>query len=118
MIIFKHGRKLGGKTCQLLWQYGLASLVPILLNMFFNIIVFAEDYRSGNAMKFELLFVPLSFYPQWKTLKFLGMYLYDKNEAQLNMAKTQFDSRISGLEPFLEAAFQVSKRGMFPLVAV
>ena len=106
---FKHGRKLGGKTCQLLWQYGLASVVSILLNMFFNIFVFAKDYRSGSAMKFELLFVPLSFYPQWKTLKFLAMYLYDRNEDKLNIAKTQFDSGIGALEPFLEAAFQVSK---------
>ena len=35
--IYNYGIKYGGKTCQLLWRYGLASLVPILFNLIFNI---------------------------------------------------------------------------------
>lgn len=104
---FKHGIKLGGKTCELLWKYGIASLVPILINMIFNVLVFLDDIETGKTSKFEFIFVIALFYPQWKTLRFLTEYLYHKNEAKLNEEKEKFDNHVGSLEPFLESAFQV-----------
>ena len=105
---YKHGIKLGGKTCELLWKYGLASLVPILINMTFNVLVFLEDIKVGKTSRIEFIFVLALFYPQWKTIRFLAEYVYRRNEDQLNEAKQKFDNQVGALEPFLESAFQVS----------
>ena len=105
---YSYGKKLGGKTCHLLWQYGLASLVPILLNLIFNMIVFIEDVKSGKAYMLELITVLPCFYPQWKTIRFLVEYCFHRNEEQLYEAKDKFDQRLGSLESFLESAAQVS----------
>ena len=103
------GRKFGGQVCDLVWKFGLTSIVPITVNMIFNLLVFLDDLNGGYAFKAEILFVLVSFYPQWRTLRFLGEYLYNRNEDQLNRAKEKYDVQVSSLEPFLEAAFQVRK---------
>ena len=106
--IYNYGIKYGGKTCQHLWWYGLATLVPILFNLTFNMLVFLEDIKLGNASKKDIVFVLAMSYPQWKTVKFLFEYIHHKNEARQDKAKKDFDDRVGLLEPFLEAAFQVS----------
>ena len=101
------GIKFGGKTCQLLWRYGLFILVPIFLNMAFNIFVFFDDLRNGKVTSVEIVFVPLLFYPQWKTLRMLGAFINDRNEDKLNEALVKFSSEVGLLEAFLESAIQV-----------
>ena len=105
---FMSGVKLGGQVCSLLVSLGLASLVPIVTNILFNMFVFIEDVKSGNAKEIELIFVVLACYPQTKCLKFLFQFLMHQDEKKLNIDKNNFDSGIGSLEPFLESAFQVS----------
>ena len=105
---FSFGLKLGGEICKILQIYGLASLVPIVTNILFNMFVFIEDVKSGNAKEIELIFVVLACYPQTKCLKFLFQFLMHQDEKKLNIDKNNFDSGIGSLEPFLESAFQVS----------
>ena len=105
---FSFGEKLGGEICKILQIYGLASLVPIITNIVFNMFVFIEDLKSGNAKKIELIFVLSACYPQTKCLKFLFQYLMHQDEKKLDIDKNSFDSGIGSFEPFLESAFQVS----------
>ena len=105
---FSAGVKLGGQICSLLVSLGLASLVPIVTNIVFNIFVFIEDLKSGDAKEIELIFVLLACYPQTKCLKFLFHYLVHRDEEKLNIDKNKFDSELGSLETFLESAFQVS----------
>ena len=105
---FSEGVKYGGQICSLLVSLGLASLVPIVTNIVFNIFVFIEDLKSGDAKEVELIFVLLACYPQTKCLKFLFQYLMHQDEKKLDIDKNKFDSGIGSLEPFLESAFQVS----------
>ena len=106
--ILKAGMKLGGKTCQILWQYGFASLVPILINLSFIAIVYSEDLKLGNATKMEAIFVLLLLYPQMKCLKFLLQFFFHRDEKKLNGDKDEYDDRLGSLEPFLESAIQAS----------
>ena len=103
------GVKVGGQTCQLLWKYGLVMLVPIFLNMAFNCLVFFEDLSNSKVTMVEVVFVPLLFYPQWKTIRLLATFIYDRNEEKLNENKDKFDREVGVLEPFLESAIQVSQ---------
>ena len=104
---FSHGKKVGGETCFLLWNYGVASLIPTALNWIFHIFIFVEDLKSGSASKFEFLFLTLLFYPQWKTIRFLTEYCFDKDETQLKDAQRSFCEQFGYVEPFLESGFQV-----------
>ena len=97
----------GGKVCSYLWSLGIATLVPISINIFFNLLVYLEDLLLGSATKLELLFVPLACYPQVKCIKFLFRYLLYKDENRLEEDKKSYEDRLGSLEPFLEAAFQV-----------
>ena len=106
--LFVLGTKVGGQTCQLLWKYGLVLLVPIFLNMIFSIFVFFEDLNNGKATMIEIVFIPLMCYPQWKTLRILGTFIYNRNKDKLDEAINKFDSEVAPLEPFLESAMQVS----------
>ena len=105
---FDFGVKLGGEVCQLLRIYGLASLVPIFLNIIFNMFVFLEDLKLGQSTKIEVVFVLLALYPQIKCLKFLFQYLIHKDEEKLNEDKEKHDVCLGSLEPFLESSLQVS----------
>ena len=102
------GIKVGGKTCQILWQYGFASLVPILINLSFIALVYMEDLKMGNATKVEAIFVFMLLYPQIKCLKFLRQFFVHKDEKKLNGDKDEYDDRVGSLEPFLESAIQAS----------
>ena len=105
---YDYGVKVGGQTCQLLWKYGLVMLVPIFLNMAFNSLVFFEDLSNGKVTMVEIVFVPLLFYPQWKTIRLLVTFIYDRNEDKLCETRDKLDREVGVLEPFLESAIQVS----------
>ena len=72
---FSYGVKFGGQLCQPLQIYGFASLVPIFLNIIFNMFLFLEDLKLGQSMKIEVIFVLLAIYPQIKCLQFLFQFL-------------------------------------------
>ena len=105
--LFHNGIKLGGESCLHLWIYGVACLIPTALNAIFHMFIFVEDLKSGSASKYEILFVILSFYPQWKTIRFLTEYCIDKDETHLKAAQCSFNEQFGHVEPFLESAFQV-----------
>ena len=105
---FFHGKKLGGETCYLLWNYGVVNVVPTALNLIFHMFIFFEDLKSGTAKLFEFVFVILFFYPQWKTIRFLTEYCFHKNETQLREDNNKYGMQFGQVEPFLESAFQVS----------
>ena len=104
-----HGKKLGGETCYLLWDYGVANVVPTALNLIFHMFIFVEDLKSGTAKLFEIVFVILFFYPQWRTIRFLAEYFFHKDETQLLEDKEKYSTTFGHVEPFLESAFQVSR---------
>ena len=110
---FMHGKRYGGEICSLLWNYGVACLIPIALNLIFHMFIFVEDLKSGSAWKFEFLFVILLFYPQWKTIRFLTKYCFDKDETRLKDAQCSFNEQFGHVEPFLESAFQVRQYSIF-----
>ena len=64
--------------------------------------------KLDQASKYEILFVFIQFYPQWKTLRFLFSFIRNGSESLLNEAKDRFDKEIGSLEPFIESAFQVN----------
>ena len=105
---FIFGTKAGGKTCQNLIYYGLASLVPILLNLTFHLFVYLDDLKLEKTSIWEIVFILIQFYPQWKTIKFLVKFIKDRDEEHLNKEMDDIDLRIGLIEPFIESAFQVS----------
>ena len=105
---YYYGQKIGGKICQLLIIYGMASIIPIIICIIFHLLLYLEDVKSKEASKLEIIFVFFQFYPQWKTIRFLFDYLRDRNEDKLNDAKDSFDKNVGSLEPFMESAIQVS----------
>ena len=106
---FIGGIKYGGPICFLLRTYGWFILVPILINTSFTLVVFKNDLETGKANKFEIIPLLLLCYPQYKTLKFLLMYVFcHRDEAVLNRDKEEHDRDLSSLEPFLESCLQVS----------
>ena len=106
--ILKDGNKVGGKTCQILWQYGFASLAPILIHLSFITLVYLEDLKQENATKIEAIFVLMLIYPQTKCLKFLLQFFFHRDEEKLNRAKNEYDDRLGTTEPFMESAIQAS----------
>ena len=105
---FNLGIKSGGKTCQNLWLYGISSLVPILLNLTFHLFVYLDDLKLEKTSIWEIVFILIQFYPQWKTIKFLVKFIKDRDEEHLNKEMDDIDLRIGLIEPFIESAFQVS----------
>ena len=106
---FRGGIKYGGPICSSLSTYGWFLLVPILLNALFNLFVFKNDLGTGKANKFEIIPILLLCYPQYKTFKFLWMYIFcHRDEAVLNRDKEEHDRDVAPLEPFLESCLQVS----------
>ena len=106
---FMHGKlKVGGKTCKLLRMNGWTLLIPILINSFFNIVIFFNDVKNEKATAYEVIPLLFLFYPQWKTLKILWNYVFKhRNQAKLDMDINEVDRDVGSLEPFLEAPFQV-----------
>lgn len=104
------GVKVGGVNCRLLQIYGTCILLPILLNLTFNIILFINDIRDKKANIFEVIPLVFLVYPQYKTLKFLSRYLFvHRNENVLHQETVENNRTVAPLEPFLESALQVRK---------
>ena len=105
---FQRGVKIGGKSCSLLRIYGATIIIPILLNFLFNVVLFKNDLRVGKANKWEVIPLVLLCYPQYKTVKFLGMFFFShRDEEILNRDKEENDRVVAPLEPFLESSLQV-----------
>ena len=102
------GVKVGGVTCRLLQIYGTCILIPILLNLIFNIVLYINDFQHKKANIFETIPLVLLVYPQYKTIKFLSQYLFvHRDENVLNQEKEENDRTVAPLEPFLESCLQV-----------
>ena len=100
--------KVGGLTCHLLQIYGASISIPLLLNLFFNIIIFVHDFEKKGVNIFEIIPLILLIYPQYKTMKFLAKYLFiHRNEDLLNKDKEVHNRDVASLEPFLESCLQV-----------
>ena len=52
--------------------------------------------------------VLLLFYPQWRSIKMLINYIYHQDENKLQTDKQTYEREVETLEPYLEAALQVS----------
>ena len=104
------GRKVGGFTCHLLQIYGWSILIPFILNLSFNIVLFIDDFQDGKAKQFEIIMIIFAFYTQYKTLKFLMHYLFiHHDEDVLRQDKDAHDKNVANREPFLESCFQVRR---------
>ena len=105
---YMNGVKVGGVTCHLLKIYGSSIIIPILLNLFFNVVWYVKDVREKKANLVEVIPLVLLFYPQYKTLKYLAQYLFvHRDENRLNKDKEDNDRSIAHLEPFVESSIQV-----------
>ena len=66
------------------------------------------DLKSGVSTKYEVPFLILLFYPQWRTFKILVNYFFHKNEEELTDQLDENDKQLSFIEPFCESGLQVS----------
>lgn len=107
---FISGVKVGGVTCKILHIYGASILLPMLLNLSFNIVVFINDFRKQKANLFEMITLFFLIYPQYKTIKLLAQYLFIHREDTLLNKQKEINDRMMGtMEPFLESSFQVEQ---------
>ena len=99
--------RVGGRNCHLLRVYALTMVIPILINLLFSGVIFYNDWRSGLSSKYEVPFLLLLLYPQWRTLKILMRYLIHKEEEELANQLDENDKEVSFIEPFCESGLQV-----------
>ena len=99
--------RIGGKICGLLTLYGWSILVPILLNMAFQISTFHRDFKDKKVSGFEFLSVIILCYPQWRCIKTLVNFFYHKDETKLQTEKRTYERDLETLEAFTEAGIQV-----------
>ena len=105
---YTQGIKVGGVTCRLLRIFGNSILIPIFLNLTFNMVMFVNDFRDQKANIFEVIPLVLLFYPQYKTMKFLTRFLFiHRDENLLKQERKENDCTVATLEPFLESCLQV-----------
>ena len=103
------GVKVGGLLCRLLRIYGTSILIPIFLNLLFNVVLFFNDYKEKKSNIVEVLPLLCLVYPQYKTMKFLAQYLFiHRNEEILKKEKEENNRDVASLEPFLESCLQVN----------
>ena len=82
--------------------------VPILINLLFSSVIFYIDLKSRVSTKYEVPFLVFLFYPQWRTLKILVKYFFDRNEEELTNQLDENEKQVSFIEPFCESGLQVS----------
>ena len=112
------GLKVGGLTCRLLQIYGTSIMIPILLNLAFNTVLFVNDLKNQKANVLEVVPLIFLFYPQYKTLKFLAQYLFiHSDEKILTQDKEENDRTVAPLEPFLESCLQVKPKLIFKIAS-
>ena len=103
-----NGIRSGGKNCRLLRIYSWSMAIPILINLLFSAVIFFIDLKSGITTKYEIPFLILLLYPQWRTLKILVRYLSHKNVEELINQLDENEKQVSFIEPFCESGLQVS----------
>ena len=114
---FMFAIRVGGKNCKMLELYGWAMAIPLILSLLFNIFGFYNDMKNGDATKYDILPLIFLFYPQWRSLKILGKFIfYHRDEGQLNSDMNKFDKQLGSLEPFLESAIQVIMLQIFSIL--
>ena len=99
--------RVGGRNCHLLRVYAWTMFIPILINLLFSGVIFYNDWRSGFSSKYEVPFLLLLLYPQWRTLKILMRYFTHKEEKELANQLDENDKEVSFIEPFCESGMQV-----------
>ena len=101
-------QRVGGKTCQLLRIYAWTMFIPILINFLLSGVIFYLDVKSGDSSMFEIPFLLLLLYPQWRTLKILIRYFTHSDQEELTNELDENEKQLSFIEPFCESGFQVS----------
>lgn len=99
--------RVGGRNCHLLWVYAWTMVIPIMINLLFSGVIFYNDWKSGLSSKYEVPFLLLLLYPQWRTLKILMRYFAHKKEEELVNQLDENDKEVSFIEPFCESGLQV-----------
>ena len=112
-INYFYGRRYGGKNCRLLRIYSWSMAIPILINLLFSSVIFYMDLKSGVSTKYEVLFLVLLFYPQWRTFKILVKYFFHKDDEELTNQLDENEKQVSFIEPFCESGLQVSQYLIF-----
>ena len=82
--------------------------MPILINLLFSSVIFYIDLKSGVSTKYEVPFLILLLYPQWRTMKILVQYFFHKNVEELADQLDENEKQVSFIEPFCESGLQVS----------
>ena len=100
--------KVGGKTCQLLRIYAWTMFIPIIINFLMSGVIFYHDVKSGVSNKYEIPFLLLLLYPQWRALKILIRYFTHNNQEELTCELDENEKQVSFIEPFCESGLQVS----------
>ena len=98
----------GGKKCHLFRVYAWTMLIPIVINLLFSGVVFYSDVKHGLSSKYEIPFLLLLLYPQWRATKILFRYISHKNVEELENQLNENDTKVSFIEPFCESGLQVS----------
>ena len=100
--------RVGGKKCHLFQVYAWTMLIPIAINALFSGVVFYSDVKHGISSKYEIPFLMLLLYPQWRATKILFRYISHKNVEELENQLNENDTKVSFIEPFCESGLQVS----------
>ena len=100
-------RKVGGKNCELIQTYGYLILVPLTINLIFNIITYTKDFKNSKTTLLDIPIVLLCLYPQWRCLKILCRFIRNKDQDELEQELEENERNVSFLEPYLESAIQV-----------
>ena len=91
------------------YHWGFSLLAPVLLNMVFTFFTWRKMDRGetwDEDRRWTWILVLFMVWPQWRAMRlFLDIVIRGDEEALER--KKEFDRRIGGLEPFLEAAPQV-----------
>ena len=91
------------------YHWGFSLLAPVLLNMaltFFTWWAMDRGETWAEDRRWTWILVIFMLWPQWKACVLLYDIVIRGDEEALERKK-EFDRRIKGLEPFLEAAPQV-----------
>ena len=103
-----YGVRVGGKNCRMLRIYSWLMAIPILINLLFCSVIFYLDLKSGVSTIYEVPFLILLFYPQWRTCKVLAKYFFHKSDEELKVQLDKNEKEVSFIEPFCESGLQVS----------
>ena len=91
------------------FHWGFSLLAPVLLNMAFTFFTWSKLYRGetwAEDRRWTWILVIFMVWPQWRAMGLFHNIVIRGDEEALERKK-EFDRRIGGLEPFLEAAPQV-----------